>query len=137
MKLKTAEMGDVEVFVIYAPKGKWEKPWDTLQGTEFGKLLTEMPKETIDHVLKGWSSPFVKTLGLPPVGSLRKLPLAARQCAVRRKCPIYAPQDCFPESRRLPFCYEPDGVPKEARESAVELIRYWREGVYVLVQVED
>lgn len=137
MKVKTAELGDLEVYVIYSVDGAWEQHWKPLQGTEVATLATFVPKETLDHALKGWSSPLVKALGLAPSGALRKLPKVSQECRLRRKCTFYRPRDCQAANAKVPSCFEPDGLEGDVAVRAAELISMWREGVYVIVQSEE
>lgn len=76
----------------------------------------------------------MSSLGLPPEGGLRKIPVEARVCMRRKECPFHDTKKCFPLAKELPWCYEPDGVAsEEVRAIASKLIQTWHEGVYVVV----
>lgn len=137
LKLPTTELGSVELYVIYDYSGTWEDEWKPLQGAEVTALFTVVSKDVFDHALHGWTRPFVDALGLAPVGALRKLPAAAKQCALRERCPFYDRKKCVPSSPKLPWCFEPDGIDdQEKRRLAAEVIGFWRQGVYVVVVQE-
>lgn len=131
-------MGPLELYLIYENDGLWEEQWRPLQGDAFTSLLTVVPKETMSHCLYGWSSPLVKALGLAPKGALVKLPLAAKECALRETCTFYDGATCFPTAKKMPWCFEPDGLGNpQKRRLASEVIKFWREGVYVVVVQEN
>jgi hypothetical protein len=132
LKLKTLELGDLEVFFIYQYGDRWEEEWLPLQGAEMTSLLTVTTQEIMDHALRGWTSPLVKSLGIPPEGALRKLKNSI--CYRRELCPFYRKKTCVPTHPKMPWCFDPEDVEDlEARKLGSELIRMWREGVYVLV----
>lgn len=138
LKVSTVEMGELELYLIYDEGGVWEEEWRPLQGTDLTGLMTVVSKEDMDHCLRGWTAPFFKALGLPPWGVLKKLPLAAQKCGQRAQCPMYDRKLCFPTAKRLPWCFEPDvSEDGEARRLASELIKFWREGVYVVLVREE
>jgi hypothetical protein len=131
-------MGFLELYLIYDEGGVWEQNWRPLQGNEIASLLTTVPKDTIEHALRGWTSPLVKSLGLPPQGALIKLPESARVCTLRDRCPFYDKARCFPTAKRMPWCYEPDGSEDpEVRRLMSEIVKSWREGVYVVLVQEE
>lgn len=138
VRLKTREMGDIEVFAIWCgPGGTWERTWEPLRCTPVGELIAVVPKVAWDHALHGWGTPFVKARGLPPEGALHKLELRARACFRRKTCPHYDPAHCRPTSQKMPICFEPEGVGDEALPLVTEILRYWHEGVYVIAVSED
>lgn len=137
LRVQTSELGPLELFVIYADKESWEGYWQALQGTEIASLFTEVSKETYDHALVGWTRPLITQLGLDPKGALRKLPVTARQCAVREGCPFYDKKHCTPSSAKMPWCFQPNvGEDSQKRSLSAEVIGLWREGVYVVVVQE-
>jgi hypothetical protein len=135
LKLKTIELGDLELFLVYQYGDKWESDWLPLQGQLITGLLTVVPQETIDHALQGWTSPLVKSLGLPPEGALRKLP--SQLCYQRGHCPFHIKNSCIPTHPKMSWCFEPENIEDpNSRNLAAELIRLWREGVWgILVLV--
>jgi len=133
----TKEMGQLPLYLIYEAQGLWEEKWRPLQGHPIAEAFTRVPKALVEHALHGWSSPLVKALGLLPAGCLRKLPVPARECEVRRKCPFYDKAQCFPTAKAMPWCYEPGGVEESIRALVSEAISLWREGVYITVVCEE
>lgn len=134
LKLATVEMDDLELFVIYSTGGQWEEAWLPLQGFPIDALLPRVTKETFDHALRGWTSPLIKNLGLPPTGGIRKV---HQKCADRAKCPLYDPNRCSPKAVKMWNCFRPRDVEGEVAQSlAAEIIRFWREGVHVLIVEE-
>jgi len=132
LKMKTQELGDLELYLIYQYKEKWEESWAPLQGESLTSLLTVVSQELIDHALIGLTSPLVKALGIPPVGALRKIPNP--KCYRRDLCPFYSNVTCKPTHPKLSWCFEPDGIEDPlARTLGYDLIKLWRESVYVLV----
>lgn len=133
MKLPTREMGELEILAIWERRGVWED-FQLLRGTRIGDQLSIVSQDDFDHALHRLSRPLVDRLGIPPAGALRKLPLAAKECANRMKCPLYKASECHPLAKKLPWCFEPDGLTNdEARQSAARLIQEWAQGVYVVV----
>lgn len=138
LKVITREVGELQLFLIYERAGNYENEWRPLQGNEITSLFTCTTRETVEHALKGYTSPLIKLLGIPPSGALRKLPMAARQCVLKGRCSLYVARDCVPTAVKMPWCYEPGGIEDEqTRKLASEVIGLWREGVYVLVVSED
>lgn len=136
LKIKTHEMGDLELYLIYQYGEYWEDSWLALQGDPITELLTVVSKETMDHALVGWSKPLVMALGIPPEGALRKLP--DPQCFSRKMCPFYNKRWCLPLSKNLPHCYGPASIDDfDARNLGGELVSLWREGVYVVLVQEE
>lgn len=137
LKIKTHEVGDLELYVINQEEGSWEPEWKALQGHEVTNLLTTVSKETWDHALRGWTSPLVKTLGIRPEGALRKLPPESRECFDRKECPFYKRRNCGATLPKMPTCFEPGGFEEdEPRVLVANLVKLWREGVYILVVVD-
>lgn len=134
VKIKTAEIGIIEALVIRQEKGVWESDWESLRLTPAGVLIPVMPRGHLEHALLGWSRPFVQALGIPPAGALRKLRLQeTRLCQNRNRCASHSTEDCVIDSKGLPWCFEPEGLPLIARE----LVSLWRASVFVLVTIEE
>jgi hypothetical protein len=134
LKIKTAEIGIIEALVIRQEGGVWEPEWEPLRTTPAGVLIPVMPREYLEHALRGWSRPLVQALGIAPFGALRKLNLhESRVCHRRKQCASHRSEDCVIDSKDLAWCFEPEGLPPIARE----LVRLWRESVYVLVTIEE
>ena len=125
--------GTLELYLIYQYGDKWEPEWSALQGA--GLDLPVVSKETMDHALRGWTKPLVSQLGPPPKGKLIQLPQAARQCSQRGKCPMYDRKSCGLMLRDMPWCYEPEGI--QPGGMAAEIVKLWRDEVYVVVVAED
>lgn len=131
LQIPSLEMGTLQLYLIYSYGGNWEQEWAPM------KDVLDLPcvsKETMDHALHGWTKPLVDALGPPPKGRLVLLPRSARACAHRATCPSHDPKACGPLLKKMPWCFEPDGL--EARLLATEVIKYWREEVYVVVVEE-
>ena len=136
LKVATRELGFVELFVVYSKDGAWEPDWRPLQGTHIADLFTVLSKAAYDHVLRGYSRPFVDALGLEPKGVLHKL-TPSHRCHNQVGCTFYEKKDCYPLGRNLPHCYQPSGLSSdEARSLGYEAVRLWREGVYMVVVQE-
>lgn len=134
LKLLPREIGELQLYLIYETDGVYESYWRPLQGHEVTTLFTRIPQDVLDHALHGYTSPLVKALGIPPVGALRKLPPAARQCVNHGRCSLYVARDCVPTAAAMPWCFEPGGSEDEqVRKLGAEAIGLWREGVYILV----
>lgn len=132
------ELGVLELYFIYSRGGVWEAQWKPLQGHPFARSFTQVPKEVVDHALVGWTKPLVQALGIPPEGALRKIPPETRQCHLKKACSLYIQRDCVPTADSMPWCYEPGGIADEVtRKLAAEAIGFWREGVYIVVVLED
>lgn len=122
------------MLLISVEEGRWEAEWEPLRGTVFGDQFSVITKEVLEHALKRWSRPLADTLGIPPIGALKKIPLEGRECFRRGKCPLYNPKQCFPEAKNMAWCFEPDGVADETvRYAATRAFEYWRDGVYLVV----
>ena len=138
VKLPTLEMGDVHLWLVDG----WTDGWDILRGTPIGDLLSVISRGVINHALHRWSRPLVDALGIPPEGALRKVP---QECWARRKqpgnlfaCPLHDKHACLVSSPKMPWCFEPDGIEEtEIRKKASEAVMLWRDGVYVVIVVED
>lgn len=136
MKFITAEKGVLEVLAISQQNDVWEEPWDVLRGTPIGALFSVVSRRNLNHVLDGFSKPFVSALGIPPEGALRKV---SQHCW--KKCSLYDPKLCNVLSKKLlPWCFEPvmaEGTSQKVLTQASEAIRYWTEKVYLVVVLED
>lgn len=139
VKLPTLERGDIHLLLVDG----WSGGWEVLRGTIFGNLISVVSREAVDHALHRLSRPLVNALGIPPEGALRKVP---RQCWHRQKhpperlyaCPLYDKHDCQAISENMSWCFEPEGdFSVVVRKKAAETIGLWREGVYVVVMMED
>ena len=133
VKIKTREMGDLDLMLVRSKGGEWEPEWAPLKGSPYETYLTVATRETIEHALNGWTSPLVKALGYAPKMILHRLSPDARQCALWSGCVFYRKRDCIPEAKNLPNCYQPRDVPPEL---GYEVIRLWRESVYLVVVEE-
>jgi len=122
-------MGTLELYLIYDEGGIWELEWRELQGVPLD--LPEVSKEDMDHALHGWTRPLVDGLGPPPKGMLLKLPKTARLCAHEQTCPFYDKRRCGLFLSKLPWCFEAAGL--EAPKLVAEVIKLWRQEVYVVV----
>lgn len=137
LKVQTAEMGPLELFLVYQYGADYEPTWKSLQGNPLAALFTVVPQSTMDHALKGFSRPLVQSLGLPPAGCLRKIPNTCRECAHRGDCQFYDVTACLPTAKKLPNCYQPSGVEAESAQLGHEVVFYWREGVYIVVVTHE
>ena len=139
LKLKTREKGLLEVYIVAeSQEGRWEVGWENLRGTFFGKLIPRVPRSAFNHVLNGYSQPFIERLGLPPAGALLKLP--AQACEKQSTCTLYDSKRCFVASKKLPWCFDPAGFEElgvSTRRFASELIFLWKEGVHVVAVYDD
>lgn len=136
LTLPTLEMGNLEVFLIYQYGDEWEEEWRPLQGHKITELFSVVSKEVSDFALKRYSKPLVKALSFAPEGALSRMP--NQQCYRRDHCTFYEKKVCLPKHKKLPTCYSPEGIDSpEARILASEVVRLWREGVYVVVVQHD
>jgi hypothetical protein len=127
LKLVTVELGELELYFIYSVGGVYEPSWSGLSGWSGCSLFTVMSLGVVMHALHGWTQPLVKGLGISPSGALRKVGVGCRDSA---GC-IFRGVDCHARGKVLPVCYVPPGV--VVGELGYEVIRMWREGVYVIV----
>ncbi len=134
LKIHTNEIGFQELYLIYETKGIWEPEWKPFQGHPIATLFTSVSKEVMDHALHGWTRPLVDQLGIPPAILLRKLP--EPECVWRERCPLYRPRACLPTQPKMPSCFQPSGTDDETGLLASEVIRLWREKVYIVVVQE-
>jgi len=138
LKVATTEMGPLELFVIYAYSGEWEPPWRAISALPVVHLLTTLTKEQFDAALIGWTKPLVTALRISPEGALRKIGLSENRCFQRANCPFFDKKSCSPQSKKMPWCFEPEvSEDPEARRLTAEVIGYWREGVYVAVVFDE
>jgi hypothetical protein len=121
-------MGTLELYLIYNYDGLWEEQWRTFQNVWD---LPEVTKDVMDMALHRLTRPLVEALGPPPKGVLLKLPIAARSCMARERCPFFNKRRCGILLKQMPWCFVPDQTPAE--NLGAELIKLWREGVYVVV----
>lgn len=139
VRLKTREKGMLEVLVVTEfADGRWELGWENIRGTFFGQLVPRVPRSAFNHVLNGYSQPFIEALGLPPEGALKRLPTAA--CAKQGGCSLYDSRRCSLWSKKLPWSYEPagfDALGGSTLRIASELIFLWKEGVRVVAVYDD
>jgi hypothetical protein len=127
-------MGKVSLFLIYDYAGTWEEEWRAVQHHSIGGLLTRVSHDTVEHAILGFSRPLVKALGLFPKGMLHKLPTT---CESAQTCPIFIAKNCLSTAKGMPWCFEPAGLDLSVRQLGAELIRLWREEVYVVVVEEE
>jgi hypothetical protein len=130
LRLPSVEMVSIDLYLIYEYSGVWEEEWRPIQGV---LDLPSVTKEDMDHALHGWTRPLVGQLGPPPDGRLLLLPRTARQCGNRNTCPMFDRKDCKLQAKKMPWCYEPDGFNPAHRALVAEVIKLWREEVYVVV----
>jgi hypothetical protein len=133
LTIATREMGKVELFLIYDYGGTWELEWRPLQHDAVAALLTKVHHDTIEHAILGYSRPLVKVLGLEPKGMLHKV---SQACENAKSCPMFIEKNCQSTAKAMPVCFEPAGLASSVRELAAELVRLWREKVYVVVVEE-
>jgi len=131
--IKTRELGQLDVLLIREAAGQWEPEWEPLRETSVAGLMTRVARSVIEEALRGYSWPLVQLLGLPPAGALRKLSPEAKACSQRRSCRLWRAEDCQPKAKALPWCFQPDTLPLKAAEA----VQLWREGVYLIVTLED
>jgi hypothetical protein len=134
MTLNTREMGKLDLYLIYDYAGTWESDWKPLQGHPVGSLLAKAHHDIIEHAILGFSRPLVKGLGLFPKGLLHKLPSQA--CEHAKTCTLFIAKNCLSTVKAMPWCFEPDGFDSSVRPLVAELVRLWREQVYVVVVEE-
>lgn len=139
LKAKTREKGLLEIFAITeAADGTWEAGWEDLRRSLLGSLVSRVPRSTYNHLLHGFSAPFIEALGISPGGALQKLP--STQCDKQRVCALYQKRICHVGSRKLPWCYEPagfDDLVPAARRIASDLVNLWKQEVYVIAVFGD
>jgi hypothetical protein len=129
LKLLSQEMGFIELYFIYSENGVWEEQWRPLQGA---MNLPSVTKEVADHALHGWAKPLVDNLGPPPKGMLHKLP--SKRCWHEKNCSFYEARRCELLLSKMPWCFEPAEI--FPGNLAAEIVKLWRQGVYVLVVEE-
>jgi hypothetical protein len=127
-------MGQVELFLIYSYGGTWEEEWRGLQGLDVTRLFTMVDHDVVESAIRGWSKPLVTALGTQPKGCLMKLP--SKTCAHAKTCSMYEAPNCLSTAKKMPWCFEPDGFDSSVRPRVAEIVRMWREGVYVVVVEE-
>lgn len=139
MKARTREKGNLEIYAIAeASDGSWEPGWEDLRQTLLGKLVSRVPRSAFNHLLNGYSAPFVDALGIAPMGALQKLP--SERCDKQRGCSLYDRRRCSVGSYKLPWCYEPteiDGLAAAAKRLASDLVFLWKQEVYVVAIFDD
>lgn len=137
VKVDTKEMGLIDLYLIYERDGQWEAEWRPLQSAK--GLVSQLPtidKEQMEHAYIGWTRPLVNALGPPPNGMLLTIPTVTRECSSRNGCPFYRSADCSSMSKKMPWCYVPEGFAEAERTLAAECVRLWRDGVYIVVVKE-
>jgi len=134
LKVRTNEMGMVEMYLIYDEGGVWEEEWRELQVSADLVDLSTVPKEMMEQALWGFTKPLVEALGPTPKGRLLGLPEASRECAERKKCPLYDSKRCSHLKPKMPWCFVADlSLEAGVLRLMTELISMWREGVYVVL----
>lgn len=134
LQIPSLEMGIIHLYLIYSYADVWEEEWRDLQGSAPLLDLPEVDKSVMDDALIGWTKPLVNRLGPPPKGKLLKLPKGSRTCANRSSCPLYDKTTCGVLLKRMPWCFEPDGI--KPGPLAAEIVKLWRDEVYVVVVKE-
>ena len=137
LKLATQEMDFLELYLIYQYGPDFEPDWLSLQSSSLAALFTVVSKETMDQALQGYTRPFVQQLGLPPLGCLHKIPPVYRTCAHKTDCPFYDKSSCFPTAKKLPNCFQPGVDGGVSRQLGYDVVALWREGVFVVVVLEN
>jgi len=139
LKVATREKGLLDILAVTeGTDGKWEHDWEKLRGTILEKCISRVPRSAFNHVLNGFSEPFIEALGIPPEGALLKLP--SQLCAKQQVCSLYQRRLCFVSCKKLPWCYEPAGfgsLEATAQRTASELVFLWKDGVYVIAVYDD
>lgn len=134
LKVQTNEMGMLELYLIYDEAGVWEEQWRPLQSSADIVGLSSVSKETMEQALWGWTKPLVESLGPLPKGRLIGLPEESRLCADRIKCRLHDESRCSHLLPKMPWCFVPDlKLDAESARLLMELISYWREGVYTIL----
>lgn len=137
LRLATVELGFLELYLIYRYGERFEADWAPLEAHGISGLFTYVSKDTMDHALRGFTRPLVHGLGLAPVGCLRKLPVANRECEHRVGCQFYDRAGCVVTAKKLPPCFQPAGVEGDvARQLGHDVVALWREGVFIVVVTE-
>jgi hypothetical protein len=136
VKIPTHERGEISALLVQSHNGIWESEWDSLRGTIYEGLVTKVDFEILEQALQGWSRPLSEALGLPPVGSIKKLPIEAKQCSQKQTCPFHD-KHCQAEHRQRPPCYMPGGVVGDVQETLTRALDLWKLDVYILVVERD
>ena len=137
LKVPTDEKGLLELQTFNeAADGTWEGNWESLRGSYLAQLISRVPRSAFNHVLNGFSAPFVAALGLPPEGALLKMP--SPFCEKQANCVYYEKRKCIISSKKLPYCYEPVRlIGALTTRMANEAVFLWKEGVYVVAVYDD
>jgi hypothetical protein len=122
LKLKTLEMGEIDILAIYRVAGKleWDIPEDILED------LPQVSSDLWNKALSGWTRPLVDVIGREPRGCLKKFP--TKECGKRGGCPFYDRKQCRLEHPKMPWCFVPAGY-----ETTTPLVSAWRDGRYVVI----
>ena len=113
-------------------------PWGALHflvGTDWEGLFPVIPKLVLDQALRGHATPLMKVLGPPPKALVKRLPVVETPCAQRRSC-LNATPNCVP-GPKLPDCWEPTTFTGAEANLVSLVVRYWRDGVVVVVEEPD
>lgn len=134
LSLKTKELGTLPLYLIYQTGDKYEDQWAPLQGCQITEGFTVISKTVLNQALLGWTSPLVKMLGIPPAGALVKLSVLNKLCEARESCPMYTKNECVPQYKKMPWCFQPAGLESDAqRRLAAEVVGHWRAKTFVVV----
>lgn len=135
-RIKIATDPPLLLLTISESQGKWEPDWETLRGTLFEKLFSQVDRRTLDVAIRGHTGPLVKALGIPPEGALRKMP--SRECEKKETCTFYDNRKCLLLSSAMPWCFVPEGldVPEELEPLVMEVLAAWKEQRYIVVVKE-
>lgn len=139
LKARTREKGYLEIYAVTeASDGTWEGGWEELRCTPLGKLVSRVPRSAFNHLLHGYSGPFMEALGIGPQGALLKLP--STRCDKQSGCTLYDKRRCLVGSPKLPWCYEPAGIKDlsaGAKRTGSDLVFLWKQEVYVIAVFDD
>lgn len=131
IKLKTKELGDLHLMLIFSTGGVWEPAWAALKDHPYAEYLTRTSTEVVHHALHGWTLPLVRALGPSPAIALHKLSPDAKQCDLWDHCIFYDKRHCLPNARKMPHCFQPRGLSPDLGYLVISL---WRESVYIVVE---
>lgn len=134
IKLQTRELGALHVMLVRSEHDVWETYWAPLREHPLCRWLPRIPRETLDHALHGWTYPLVQVLGYEPKMILHGIARQeASECGARKGCPLYRAKDCIPTARNMPHCFVVGGL---SGDLGHEVLRLWRDSVYVVVVEE-
>lgn len=115
-----------------------DHPWGHyrfLVGTPWESLFPRIPHDVLDQALRGHVRPLMQILGPPPKAFVKRLPLVERPCAQRKSC-INAGDHCIP-GPKLPDCWEPNTFHGEQATLMNYVVRQWRDGTIIIVELDQ